>query len=91
MTAAVITAALYFLIYNITSFKNAAKESPACPDNINKFFLFWGKYQGAGKRPAAQLKNSDALGPKGREQLNKPADAVRIFFFFFSSVHYIKM
>ena len=30
--------------YNITSFKNAAKESPACPDNINKFILFWGKY-----------------------------------------------
>ena len=42
VTAAVITAALFF--YNITSFKNAAKESPACPDNINKFILFWGKY-----------------------------------------------
>ena len=41
VTAAVITAALFF--YNITSFKNAAKESPACPDNINKFILFWGK------------------------------------------------
>ena len=42
MTAAVITAALFF--YNITSFKNAAKESPACPDNTNKFILFWVKY-----------------------------------------------
>ena len=42
VTAAVITAALFF--YNITSFKNAAKESPACPDNINKFILFLGKY-----------------------------------------------
>ena len=40
-------------------------------------------YQGAGKRPAAQLKNSDALGPKGREQLNKPADAARFFLFLF--------
>ena len=43
VTAAVITAA-FFKIYNITSFKNAAKESPACPDNINKFVLFWGIY-----------------------------------------------
>ena len=42
VTAAVITAA--FFKNNITSFKNAAKESPACPDNINKFILFWGKY-----------------------------------------------
>ena len=58
--------------------------------------IVFGTNQGAGKRPAAQLKNSDALGPKGREQLNKPADAARFFFFFFfffffSSVHYIKM
>ena len=45
--------------------------------------VFGYPYQGAGKRPAAQLKNSDALGPKGREQLNKPADAARFFFFFF--------
>ena len=47
--------------------------------------------QGAGKRPAAQEKNRGAaLGPKGREQLNKPAEQL-VFFNFFYSVHYIKM
>ena len=29
---------------NITPFKNAAKDSLPCPDNTNKFILFWGKY-----------------------------------------------
>ena len=46
---------------------------------IPTLVLFY--YQGAGKRPAAQERA--ALGPKGREQLNKPADAARFFFFFF--------
>ena len=41
MTAAVITAALFFC--NITPFKNAAKDSLPCPDNTNKFILFWVK------------------------------------------------
>ena len=27
---------------NITPFKNAAKDSLSCPDNTNKFILFWG-------------------------------------------------
>ena len=43
MTAAVITAALFFC--NITPFKNAAKDSLPCPDNTNKFILFWVKYR----------------------------------------------
>ena len=43
VTAAVINAAFLF-VCNITSFKNAAKDSLPCPDNINKFLLFWGKY-----------------------------------------------
>ena len=39
---------------------------------IPTLVLFY--YQGAGKRPAAQEKKERAaLGPKGREQLNKPA------------------
>ena len=42
MTAAVITAALFFC--NITPFKNAAKDSLPCSDNTNKFILFWVKY-----------------------------------------------
>ena len=42
MTAAVITAALFFCY--ITPFKNAAKDSLPCPDNTNKFILFWVKY-----------------------------------------------
>ena len=29
---------------NITPFKNAAKDSLPCPDNTNKFILFWVKY-----------------------------------------------
>ena len=28
---------------NITPFKNAAKDSLPCPDNTNKFILFWVK------------------------------------------------
>ena len=48
---------------------------------IQTLVLFY--YQGAGKHPAAQEKKERAaLGPKGREQLNKPADAARFFFFF---------
>ena len=43
MTAAVITAALFFC--NITPFKNAAKDSLPCPDNTNKFILFWVKFK----------------------------------------------
>ena len=42
VTAAVITAALFFC--NITPLKNAAKDSLPCPDNTNKFILFWVKY-----------------------------------------------
>ena len=42
MTAVVITAALFFC--NITPLKNAAKDSLPCPDNTNKFILFWVKY-----------------------------------------------
>ena len=42
MTAAVITAALFFC--NITPFKNAEKDSLPCLDNTNKFILFWEKY-----------------------------------------------
>ena len=41
MTAVVITAALFFC--NITPLKNAAKDSLPCPDNTNKFILFWVK------------------------------------------------
>ena len=40
MTAAVITAALFFFVCNITPFKNAAKDSLPCPDNTNKFTNF---------------------------------------------------
>ena len=43
MTAAVITAAFFCCCY-ITPFKNAAKDSLPCPDNTNKFILFWVKY-----------------------------------------------
>ena len=43
MTAVVITAALFFC--NITPLKNAAKDSLPCPDNTNKFILFWVKYR----------------------------------------------
>ena len=52
MTAVVITAALFFC--NITPLKNAAKDSLPCPDNTNKFILFWVKYihLGAGKHPS---------------------------------------
>ena len=42
MTAVVITAALFFC--NITPLKNAAKDSLPCPDNTNKFILFWVKW-----------------------------------------------
>ena len=42
MTAVVITAALFFC--NITPLKNAAKDSLPCPDNTNKFILFWVKF-----------------------------------------------
>ena len=42
MTAVVITAALFFC--NITPLKDAAKDSLPCPDNTNKFILFWVKY-----------------------------------------------
>ena len=64
MTAVVITAALFFC--NITPLKNAAKDSLPCPDNTNKFILFWVKYTyidlGAGKHPSP-LDISESYSP----------------------------
>ena len=34
---------VFCFVCNITSFKNAAKDSLPCPDNTNKFILFWVK------------------------------------------------
>ena len=35
---------IVFCCCNITSFKNVAKDSLPCPDNTNRFILFWVKY-----------------------------------------------
>ena len=71
MTAAVITAALFFC--NITPLKNAAKDSLPCPDNTNKFILFWVKSRrwqapGAVKK---KEKNRKKIRKKSEKKIEK--------------------